>query len=196
MPTTREPSAALLSAAQLLKSWRYPEDLPAGLPPLKPILMEAEGFQAPCGPKTAGVVLDKVFSVLSRPNDDAIPIWIKIASEYPDWALMAGAESLIRGHKFGRPPLPAELSAAVDADPVYIRRRTMLARLRSAEMKQRHDAEVPQLTGPARDVRPLLADLGSALAKPVREHTMSPAEFARRKAEVLAECERAGMGGA
>jgi hypothetical protein len=189
---TPQPSDGLLSAVRLLKSWRYPEDLPEGIPPLKPILAEAEGYLTPMGPKAAAVLLDRLFSVLPRPSDDALPHWLSIIGGYPVWAAEPAVADLIRSYRFGRPPLPAELISLIEANPTFVRRRTMLGRLRSAEMKQRLDA-LPALEALKRVAIAGPVRQAAQAMKAPRPEVLTEADFQRKRAEVLRQCEAAGM---
>lgn len=192
-----QPSAELLSAVRSLKSWKFAEPLPEGLPDMEAVRAESSRILEPGGPKVA-ILLDRLFSVLPVPTEESMPEWVRLIGEFPLWAVAEGVESLIRSFRYGRPPLPADLINAIEAGETYRRRRAMHDRFGSALLRAKLDAkDPPALSAPTRDVRPAIEALGQALAKPVRDPAdISADEFQRRRAEVLAECERAGMGGA
>ncbi len=139
-------------------------------------------------------MLDRLFSVLPRPLDDAMPHWVEVAAAFPPWALESGIAALVRTYRWGRPPLPGDLVTAIESDPAFVRRRTMLARLRSAEMKQRQDGAAVLALPAAAATRAIDGPVRQATrALTARPREVTAAEFAAQRAAVLRQCEEAGM---
>ena len=97
------------------------------------------------GIKATTVLLDRLFSVLPMPPTAGLKVWIEILEVYPADVLKRAIDRVIATHKWGAPPLPAQVVEAAEADDVHRARQDLrreIQRVRQGiEAKLQRDRE-------------------------------------------------------
>lgn len=156
------------SFERLLERWSPVDVVPAkAVQWLPAAVAHADAAVEPCGLKAAAVMLDRLWSVVPMPSDDALRVWIETAAKYPADLVRQAIDRIIETRTWERdPPLPGQLVIGLRDDlAVRTTKRNRLRVMRDMAGAGKVEPERKPMTDEQRDrISARLAALRSMVA--------------------------------